>query len=136
MFLPVTVNTYRLKRFCLLYDRIQIVRDRNISIGVLCLGTANMQQAFLVIDISTNQINSFLGPASASEDHNKQKIRRILRVDFEKMFALVICNTATVPAIIFRKIKPYRRTVRDKPVLNCSLKKEGHLQAELPAMRI
>ena len=52
-----SVRRYRIKGLCVLYSLIQIIRYRDISVGVLRLRSAHMQQALLMIDIPADKIS-------------------------------------------------------------------------------
>ena len=87
------VRRYRLKRFNVLNGAIECVRDRHISVRVLCLGSSDMQQALFVVDIPPDQIDSLLRSASALQDDIKEKIRGILLITHHKMLALMFRDT-------------------------------------------
>ena len=78
MFSALTVGTYRLEWFCVLYDRIELVRDRDISVGVFGFRPPYVKKMFFLIDIPADQVHRFVRSTSAFEHNDKKKIRRIL----------------------------------------------------------
>ena len=133
--IAASVYAYRLEGFCLLNDLIEILRDGNISVRVFCFGTANVQQAFIMIDISADKVDGFLRTTSAFQYYEEKKICRILLINLQKMSSLVLGNTPALSLSILGQPQFLCGVVLNKFIVNRSLKKKRDLLPKLLTMR-
>lgn len=96
------IDTYRVKAFLALYAWPELVRDRHISVGVLCFGTTDVEKVVLAY-VPAFQRSCFSRSASAVEHTCEQEEFVILR-HLEEVLTLMF---RYAPALAFFSIREY-----------------------------